>query len=69
MTSILVVRAEPGASATVERARMLGLDPLAAPIFEVEASCSTLDVLFMTSIYGKVFAPHVDPISIESHCV
>jgi len=37
MTSILVVRAEPGASATVERARMLGLDPLAAPIFEVEA--------------------------------
>ena len=36
MKHVLVLRPEPGASATVERARRLGLVPLALPLFEVE---------------------------------
>jgi uroporphyrinogen-III synthase len=36
MTRVLVLRPEPGASATVERARALGLDAVAAPLFEIE---------------------------------
>ena len=36
MTRVLVLRPEPGASATIERARALGLDPLAIPLFEIE---------------------------------
>ena len=37
MSALLVLRPEPGASATVERARELGLDAVAVPLFEIEA--------------------------------
>jgi uroporphyrinogen-III synthase len=37
MRRVLVLRPEPGASATVERARERGLDAFAVPLFEVEA--------------------------------
>ena len=36
MPRLLVLRPEPGASATAERARARGLDPLVVPLFEVE---------------------------------
>ena len=36
MRRVLVLRPEPGASATVERARRLGLDAVAIPLFEIE---------------------------------
>jgi len=36
MKRVLVLRPEPGASATVERAWRLGLDAVAAPLFEIE---------------------------------
>ena len=36
MRRVLVLRPEPGASATVERARERGLDAIAAPLFEIE---------------------------------
>jgi uroporphyrinogen-III synthase len=36
MRRVLVLRPEPGAGATVRRARQLGLDPVAVPLFEVE---------------------------------
>ena len=36
MRRLLVLRPEPGASATVQCARELGLDPLAVPLFEIE---------------------------------
>lgn len=36
MTRVLVLRPEPGASATVGRARALGLDALAVPLFEID---------------------------------
>ena len=37
MSRVLVLRPEPGASATVERARKHGLDAVAMPLFEIEA--------------------------------
>jgi uroporphyrinogen-III synthase len=37
MRQVLVLRPEPGASATVDRARERGLDAAAAPLFEIEA--------------------------------
>ncbi len=36
MRRVLVLRPEPGATATVERARRLGIDAIALPLFEVE---------------------------------
>lgn len=36
MKRVLVLRPEPGASATAERARRLGLHPVVLPLFEVE---------------------------------
>jgi len=36
MTRVLVLRPEPGASATVARARERGLDAVAVPLFEIE---------------------------------
>lgn len=36
MPRLLVLRPEPGASATAERARARGLDPIVVPLFEVE---------------------------------
>lgn len=37
MRTVIVLRPEPGASATVARARALGLDAIAIPLFDVEA--------------------------------
>ena len=37
MPRLLVLRPEPGASATVERARQFGLDAISAPLFALEA--------------------------------
>src|SRR3954454_22152380 len=37
MMRVLILRAEPGASATMQRARERGLDGIAMPLFEVEA--------------------------------
>src|SRR4051794_3763585 len=36
MTRVLVLRPEPGASATAERARALGLEAIASPLFEIQ---------------------------------
>src|SRR5215208_2621905 len=36
MRPLLVLRPEPGATATVERARHMGLDARAVPLFEIE---------------------------------
>ena len=36
MTRVLVLRPQPGAAATVEKARRLGLEALAVPLFEIE---------------------------------
>lgn len=36
MKPVLILRPEPGASATAARARALGLEPIVAPLFEVE---------------------------------
>ena len=36
MRRVLVLRPQPGATATMERARHLGLDPFAIPLFEIE---------------------------------
>jgi uroporphyrinogen-III synthase len=55
MRRVLVLRPEPGASATVERARERGLDAVAAPLFEVEPlkweapEPSAFDALLLTS--------------------
>lgn len=55
MTRVLVLRPEPGASATVKRARERGLDVLAMPLFEIEAvewqapQASRFDGLLLTS--------------------
>ena len=55
MTRVLVLRPEPGASATVERARELGLKAVAIPLFEVEPvawkapDVSSFDGLLLTS--------------------
>ena len=55
MIRVLVLRPEPGASATVERARALGLDAVAIPLFAIEPAAwnapdaSTFDGLLLTS--------------------
>jgi uroporphyrinogen-III synthase len=55
MRRVLVLRPEPGASATVERARGQGLDAVAAPLFEVQPiewempEAGTFDGLLLTS--------------------
>ena len=55
MRRVLVLRPEPGASATVEKARRLGLDAVAVPLFEVEPvgwqvpDASAFDGLLLTS--------------------
>jgi uroporphyrinogen-III synthase len=55
MTRVIVLRPEPGASATVARARALGLDAISMPLFEVEAVAWTapdpagFDALLLTS--------------------
>jgi uroporphyrinogen-III synthase len=55
MKRLIVLRPEPGASETVERARLRGLDTLAIPLFEVEPVAwnpperSAFDALLLTS--------------------
>ena len=55
MKRILVLRPEPGASATVKRARERGLDAIAIPLFEVEPiawevpEVASYDALLLTS--------------------
>lgn len=55
MKPVLILRPEPGASATAARAESLGLEPIVAPLFEVEpvaweAPPTTLfDALLLTS--------------------
>ncbi len=63
MRAVLVLRPEPGASATVERARKIGLNALSVPLFEVEPLAwrtpdpSAFDGLLLTSAnavrYGR----------------
>jgi len=52
--SVLIVRPEPGASATAARARALGLDPIVAPLFTVcplewKLPPSRFDAVLLTS--------------------
>ena len=55
MKRVVVLRPEPGASATVERARLRGLDAFAVPLFEIEPVAwevpdpSRFDALLLTS--------------------
>jgi uroporphyrinogen-III synthase len=55
MRRVLVLRPEPGASATVERARQRGLDAVAVPLFEVKPVAwevpdpGAFDALLLTS--------------------
>jgi uroporphyrinogen-III synthase len=55
MRRVLVLRPEPGASATVERARACGLKAIAKPLFEVEPiawdvpEAASFDALLLTS--------------------
>ena len=55
MARVLVLRPEPGASATVEKARALGLDAIAIPLFEIEPvtwqspDTASFDGLLLTS--------------------
>ena len=55
MRRVLVLRPEPGASATVKRARERGLDAIAIPLFEVEPvawdvpEAASYDALLLTS--------------------
>jgi uroporphyrinogen-III synthase len=55
MKRLLVLRPEPGASATVARAKAMGLEAMAAPLFEVEtidweiADAAGFDGLLLTS--------------------
>jgi uroporphyrinogen-III synthase len=55
MRRVLVLRPEPGATETVKRARELGLDAHAVPLFEVEAlawqapDAANFDALLLTS--------------------
>ena len=55
---LLILRPEPGASATADKARTLGLDAVAAPLFEIEAvewrapEPAGFDGLLLTSANG-----------------
>lgn len=55
MTPIVVLRPEPGASATAERARQQGLEPILIPLFEIEPvawdapDAGRFDALLLTS--------------------
>ena len=62
MSRVLVLRPEPGASATVERARKRGLDAVAVPLFAIEAlawdapEASRFDGVLLTSANALRFA-------------
>jgi uroporphyrinogen-III synthase len=61
MTRVLVLRPQPGAAATVERARALGLDAVAVPLFEVQTvdwaapEAGGFDALLLTSVNALRF--------------
>jgi uroporphyrinogen-III synthase len=58
MTRLLVLRPQPAAAATVERARSLGMEALAAPIFDVKTLAwaiparTGLDAVMLTSAHA-----------------
>jgi len=62
MARVLVLRPEPGAGTTVEKARKLGLDALAVPLFAIEPVAwrapdpSSFDALLLTSANAVRFA-------------
>jgi uroporphyrinogen-III synthase len=62
MTRLLVLRPEPGASATVDRARQRGVDAIAAPLFTIESVAwqapqpAGFDGLLLTSANAIRFA-------------
>ena len=62
MRRVLVLRPEPGASATVERARQRGLDAVATPLFVIESlawagpEAGNYDGLLLTSARAVQFA-------------
>ncbi len=55
MRRLVILRPEPGASATAERARAIGLEPVAMPLFKVEPvaweapDAGSFDALLLTS--------------------
>src|SRR5438309_6901935 len=55
MTRVLVLRPEPGATATVEKARAMGFDAAAVPLFDIEPiawkapETGSVDGLLLTS--------------------
>ena len=55
MRRLVILRPEPGASATAKRARAMGLEPVAMPLFEVEPvdweapNAGSFDALLLTS--------------------
>jgi uroporphyrinogen-III synthase len=60
---LLILRPEPGASETAERARALGLEPIVAPLFAIEAVAGPpvaqgrFDAVLLTSANGARHAP------------
>ena len=55
MKPVLVLRPEPAATATAEKARSLGLEPIVVPLFEIQRVAwdapdpSAFDALLLTS--------------------
>jgi uroporphyrinogen-III synthase len=76
LSRILILRPEPGASSTAGRARLLGLDPLAAPLFTIrplawERPQGSFDAVLLTSANaarngGPALAPYL---SLPCHAV
>ncbi|HEX6376948.1 MAG TPA: uroporphyrinogen-III synthase [Allosphingosinicella sp.] len=60
---LLILRPEPGASETAARARELGLEPVVAPLFAIEAAAAApveaarYDAILFTSANGARHAP------------
>jgi uroporphyrinogen-III synthase len=60
---LLILRPEPGASETAERARTMGLDPLVAPLFAIRpvagppVAASRYEAVLLTSANGARHAP------------
>ena len=60
---LLVLRPEPGASQTAERARAIGLEPVVAPLFAIEAvagppvEAGLYEAVLLTSANGARHAP------------
>jgi uroporphyrinogen-III synthase len=60
---LLILRPEPGASETAERARAMGLEPLVAPLFAISevagppVEAARYDALLLTSANGARHAP------------